>query len=80
MERLAASVAHEINNPLSGILTYIYLMKKDVAAASVPPEEAAATASLYPMLSSGLLDPSLLDRLDAQFKQLWGEWLMALVW
>ncbi|MGC9397750.1 MAG: hybrid sensor histidine kinase/response regulator [Anaerolineae bacterium] len=26
--RFAASVAHDINNPLAGILTYIYLMKK----------------------------------------------------
>lgn len=30
--RLAASVAHEINNPLAGILTYIYLMKHEIPA------------------------------------------------
>ncbi len=28
--RLAASVAHEINNPLTGILSYLYLMKYEV--------------------------------------------------
>lgn len=28
--RLAATIAHEINNPLSGILTYLYLMKSEL--------------------------------------------------
>ncbi len=28
--RLAASVAHDINNPLSGILSYLYLLKDDL--------------------------------------------------
>ncbi len=32
--RLAASVAHEINNPLTGILSYIYLMKYEIPAGS----------------------------------------------
>lgn len=31
---LAASVAHDINNPLTGILTYLYLMKQDLPADS----------------------------------------------
>ncbi len=56
----------------------------NVAPASAPPEEAPAAASSAPesedselfsldqMLSSGLLDPDLLDNLDAQFKKLWG--------
>ncbi|MBN2394394.1 MAG: response regulator [Anaerolineae bacterium] len=29
MGNMAASVAHDINNPLTGILTYLYLMKQD---------------------------------------------------
>ncbi len=31
---MAASVAHDINNPLTGILTYLYLMKQDTSADS----------------------------------------------
>lgn len=30
--RLAATIAHEINNPLSGILTYLYLLKSELGA------------------------------------------------
>jgi signal transduction histidine kinase len=37
--RLAASVAHEINNPLSGILNYIRLMSRIVGAEAPGPEE-----------------------------------------
>ncbi len=41
MGRLAASVVHEINNPLSGILNYIRLMIKIMRrSASLTPEEA----------------------------------------
>lgn len=34
MGNMAASVAHDINNPLTGILTYLYLMKQDTPADS----------------------------------------------
>ena len=34
MGNMAASVAHDINNPLTGILTYLYLMKQDVSTDS----------------------------------------------
>jgi two-component system, NtrC family, sensor kinase len=37
--RLAASVAHEINNPLSGVLNYIRLMSRIVAAQTAAPKE-----------------------------------------
>jgi signal transduction histidine kinase len=37
--RLAASVAHEINNPLSGVLNYIRLMSHIVAAEALGPME-----------------------------------------
>lgn len=36
--RLAASVAHEINNPLSGILNYIRLMQRTFAKGPLPEE------------------------------------------
>jgi two-component system, NtrC family, sensor kinase len=36
--KLAAVVAHEINNPLSGILTYAKLLRRWLAAAEVPAE------------------------------------------
>jgi two-component system NtrC family sensor kinase len=35
--RLAATVAHEVNNPLFGILTYARLTRKDVERADPPP-------------------------------------------
>ena len=34
--KLAAVVAHEINNPLAGILTYAKLMKKRLLASRIP--------------------------------------------
>ena len=38
--QMAAGVAHEINNPLSGVLTYIQLMLKNIRAnKTIPPEE-----------------------------------------
>ena len=37
--RLAASVAHEINNPLSGVLNYIRLMSRIIAAEPPGPRE-----------------------------------------
>jgi signal transduction histidine kinase len=37
--RLAASVAHEINNPLSGVLNYIRLMRRVVAGEAPGPKE-----------------------------------------
>jgi two-component system, NtrC family, sensor kinase len=36
--RLAASVAHEINNPLSGVLNYGALMQRLMAGEGIPPE------------------------------------------
>lgn len=36
---LAASVAHDINNPLTGILSYLYLMKQDISSDSVMYED-----------------------------------------
>ncbi|MBI5778829.1 MAG: cache domain-containing protein [Planctomycetes bacterium] len=38
--QMAAGVAHEINNPLSGVLTYAQLMLKNIRAGkAIPPEE-----------------------------------------
>ena len=38
--QMAAGVAHEINNPLSGVLTYAQLMLKNIRAGkTIPPEE-----------------------------------------
>ncbi|BBO82261.1 hypothetical protein DSCO28_28270 [Desulfosarcina ovata subsp. sediminis] len=39
--RLAASVAHEINNPLAGILNYIRLMQRTVQKGPLPAEKQA---------------------------------------
>jgi signal transduction histidine kinase len=38
--QLAASIAHEVNNPLSGILVYTQLMQKKIAAGALPKETA----------------------------------------
>jgi two-component system NtrC family sensor kinase len=37
--KLAATVAHEVNNPLSGILTYAKLVGRDIERSDVPPAE-----------------------------------------
>lgn len=37
--RMAAGVAHEINNPLTGIVTFAHLMKKNVASDSAEAED-----------------------------------------
>ncbi len=36
--KLAATVAHEINNPLSGVLTYARLVERELADQTLPPE------------------------------------------
>ena len=39
--KLAATVAHELNNPLEGVLTYAKLLKKKLSGANLPPERLA---------------------------------------
>ncbi|MGQ9853907.1 MAG: sensor histidine kinase, partial [Candidatus Oleimicrobiaceae bacterium] len=41
MGELAAGVAHEINNPLAGVLTYLKLIQKKLAADQVPRDDLA---------------------------------------
>ncbi|OGO01587.1 MAG: hypothetical protein A2Y90_02070 [Chloroflexi bacterium RBG_13_52_12] len=38
--QLAASIAHEVNNPLSGVLIYIQLLIKNITAGKLPKEKA----------------------------------------
>jgi len=38
--QLAASIAHEVNNPISGILVYTQLLKKKIAGDAIPKETA----------------------------------------
>jgi len=51
--RLAASVVHEINNPLAGILNYIRLMKKKLKKEPVPGSETVKKFSEYLELVEG---------------------------
>jgi signal transduction histidine kinase len=39
MGQLAASIAHEVNNPLSGVLVYMHLMMKKIARGEVSKEQ-----------------------------------------
>ena len=39
--KLAATVAHELNNPLEGVLTYAKLLKKKMSTENLPPERLA---------------------------------------
>ena len=43
MGKLAATVAHEINNPLGGILTYAKLISRQISAGPMTEEERKAT-------------------------------------
>ena len=70
--RLAFNIAHEINNPLGGIVTNIHLLLEDLAK-GVPPEEMAATVSKVLRLANrckiivgGLLDFARDDREDLE--------------
>ena len=39
MGQLAASIAHEVNNPLSGVLVYMHLMQRKIARGEAPTEQ-----------------------------------------
>ena len=41
---LAATVAHELNNPLEGILTFAKLMMKRIKRSTLSPKESGANA------------------------------------
>ena len=50
--KLAAIVAHEINNPLSGILTYAKLLLKQVRNEKVPGPKSETTAQYLEVIAS----------------------------
>lgn len=52
--KLAASVVHEINNPLAGILNYARLMSKILGRGSVPQESCAKFQTYLAMMESEL--------------------------
>jgi two-component system NtrC family sensor kinase len=49
--KLAATVAHEINNPLSGILTSARLVERALAEQRLPPEAARETSELLQLIA-----------------------------
>jgi signal transduction histidine kinase len=50
--KLAGSVAHEINNPLSGILNYIRLMIKILGKGQITPEHLSKFGKYLPLMES----------------------------
>jgi signal transduction histidine kinase len=61
--QLAASIAHEVNNPLSGILVYTQLLKKKIKSDDIPKETALDYLSKmeYELIRSTKLVRNLLD-------------------
>jgi PAS domain S-box-containing protein len=61
--QMAASVAHEVNNPLSGILVYTQLLMKKIAAGNMPKETALDYLSKmgFELIRSTKLIRNLLD-------------------
>jgi len=44
---LASSVAHELNNPLEGIVTFSRLLMKRIAKSGLPPEVAQTYLTIF---------------------------------
>jgi signal transduction histidine kinase len=61
--QLAASIAHEVNNPLTGILVYTQLLQKKIAADQMPKETALEYLSKmeFELVRSAKLIHNLLD-------------------
>jgi len=52
---LASSVAHELNNPLEGILTFAKLLRKRIAKTSLPPDDIASYQSELKLIADEAL-------------------------